>query len=256
MEFSTPIPVLDKGKNDVFKNQLHMFFKSYANLCTKVNGNLAFRTGALSEKEKEIFGNDYPPVIKKITEIMGSFSMFAGSGNLVIYKVNRSSGISFREEENVMSRVLLVIGDDAFLQSAVNHGQNTGRGLNITRLLNGGNVFCMKPGQEAKITGQERAEVFVKGKGKQQMMKPKNFEQYVIYYELKFSDQMLKNFKKEMMKTGGVESMINQNKGELNKILGETGLGDIDEVMKNFQDKEQKVEPEIEITEEDQEFLV
>lgn len=248
---------LDKTKNKNFQSQLALFFEQYKNICVRENGVLLYE----NRDDLEVFGEKEPLVITQLNKLLSSFTSITGGmskGNLKIYKVKRRDKVSFPPQEKALSRVLLIVGDDAFAKTSLNtSGVSTGRAPVITKLIEGGSTQLLKPNQEFSISGSVKEKVFVKGKGKQEMVKPEKFEQYLVFYELIYDDQMLKSLRKEIL-SGGLDNVMKQNKDEMEKVLEEAGMGSLTQEIEAMMDKtegKESGEGGIEITDEDREFL-
>jgi len=208
MDFS-----IDKKKNHSFVKQLRTFFETYKDICRIEKGVLVYKN-----KNVEAFG-DIPQVIKQLNMLLSSFTSILGQGILKIYKVKRRDSVIFDPVENALSRVLLTLGDDGIAKCPVRtSGISTGRAPIITKLLESGKVTMLPAEQSFIVAGSEQCTVLIKGKGKQLVTKPKDFEQYLIYYELVYDEDRMKTLRKEISKNG-MDNLMKQNKEKMNEAL-------------------------------------
>lgn len=212
MDFS-----LNKKQNANFKEQLGTFFEQYREICVQDRGTLAFIN------DRNFFEGEEPTVIRDLNKILSSLSSITGEGILKIYKVGRKTNVTFYPDSSALSRVIMLVGDDAFVRMPIaTSGLSTGRAPHITRFMEGGTVTMLNNQSEVRFIGDFKHNVFVKGKGKKEMVKPSNFEQFIIYYELEFDDELMKSMKKKLLRGEGlkdkekIEDIMEQIQNELN----------------------------------------
>lgn len=239
---------LDEQKNDVFKNQLHLLFEQYKSACKREKGLIYFQYEPLNEDNKKLFGDSEPAILKNLNMILSSIPMFSKGGEIKIYKLARNSKLFLEPNPDVLARFLLPVGSDGFTRTQISHGISTGRGLKIVQILKGGSLIILQPQQSLHILSEPKATVFIKGKGKTEVTKDTVFEQFLVYFEMKFDQKLLKGMKDDLMKSGGdVNSLLKS------KLSGVSDMGfDLDEEMKKFNQAEV---PVIEVAQGDEEFL-
>lgn len=246
---------LDIGgnKNDTFKFQLHMLFEQYKSLCINEKGVQIFHYKPLDEENAKVFGGNEPTVLKSLNAIMSSIPLFSNGSELKIYKLHRKSKLLFVGDPDTIVRILLPIGSDGLSQSEVCHGASTGRGLKVTKIVKGGQAIALQPQQSLEIVSDEKAKVFIKGKGRSDFIKEKNFEQYIVFFEMKMDQKLIKNMKETFLKSGGdMNAMLKSKLGDLDALGVNTN--DLTNEMKKFTSlQEEDITPEQ--TKEDEEFM-
>lgn len=189
MDFS-----LSPHQNLNFKNQLRKFFRDYSSLCVQEKGVTVFNN------DGNLFENETPDVIRDLNKILSTLSSITGEGKLKIYNVGRKSNLTFHPDGNALSRVIMLVGDPAFVRMPIStSGVSTGRAPHVTRFMEGGSVSILSNQHEVRFSGEVKQTVFLKGKGRKEMVKPNPFEQYIIYYEVEFDDELFKTMKKKLL---------------------------------------------------------
>lgn len=243
---------LGESKNETFKNQLHTLFEEFKVHCTNHKGVKVFHYQPLSEDNHKIFGANEPSVLKSISKILSSIPLFSKGSDIKIYKLQRRSKLSFHADAETIVRILLPIGSDGFSESEVCHGASTGRGLKIVKVVKGGQAIALQPQQTLEILSDEKARVFVKGKGRVEMYKEKEFEQFIVYFDMKMDQKFMKDIKESFLKSGGdMNAMLKSKLGDLDDLGLDSGFDLKNEIEKftAIQEEEPK------LTQEDEEFM-